>query len=258
VGSEVTAKVRNVFVTDGDHVVAGQRIADLEDALAKAELAVARARAQAAAGATEALLADLAEAEKALKRLSLLSDRGHAAEVDVDRIRARVAILRAQGEEAKAKQIAAIAEVQRAEAILAQYAIVAPFAGVITGCTAQPGEIISSTSSGSGYIRTGVCTIVDLASIEIEVDVNETQIARVSPATIATATPDAFPALNLKARIRTIVPSASREKSTVKVRLTLEDRDPRILPDMAVKVAFSATQAEAPFHSQPAGRITHE
>jgi hypothetical protein len=112
---------------------------------------------------------------------------------------------------------------------------------MITACSAQDGEIISPISSGSGYTRTGICTVVDPASIEIEVDVNEGLIARIQPGIEASATPDAFPDLKIATRVATIVPSANREKSTIKLRLHPASHDRRILPEMAVKVTFSGS-----------------
>jgi RND family efflux transporter MFP subunit len=118
----------------------------------------------------------------------------------------------------------------------------APFAGVVTAKNAQPGEMISPMSSG-GFTRTGICTIVDMESLEIEVDVNESYINRVEPGQAVEGTLDAYPNWNIPCKVIAIIPTADRQKSTVKVRVGFNQLDPRILPDMAVKVAFQETGA---------------
>jgi len=114
----------------------------------------------------------------------------------------------------------------------------APFAGIAVSKDAQPGEMVSPVSAGGGFTRTGISTIVDMESLEIEVDVNESYIARVSPGQPADAVLDAYPEWRIPATVRTIIPTADRQKATVKVRLTFDRLDPKILPDMGIKVAF--------------------
>jgi RND family efflux transporter MFP subunit len=114
----------------------------------------------------------------------------------------------------------------------------APFTGVVTAKAAQPGEIVSPVSAGGGFTRTGVGTIVDMDSLEIDVDVNEAYINRVQPGQAAQATLDAYPDWNIPAHVIAIIPTADRSKATVKVRIGLDQKDPRILPDMGVRVSF--------------------
>ncbi len=114
----------------------------------------------------------------------------------------------------------------------------APFCGVVVTKDAQPGEMISPVSAGGGFTRTGICTVVDMNSLEIEVDVNESYIQRVRPGQKAIATLDAYPDWQIPSRVIMPVPTADRQKATVRVRLAFEQLDPRILPDMGVKVAF--------------------
>ena len=114
----------------------------------------------------------------------------------------------------------------------------APFSGIVTSKNAQPGEMISPISAGGGFTRTGICTIVDMNSLEIEIDVNESYINRVEPAQPVEATLDAYPDWQIPCNVIAIIPTADREKSTVKVRVGFDKLDPRILPDMSVKVAF--------------------
>jgi RND family efflux transporter MFP subunit len=114
----------------------------------------------------------------------------------------------------------------------------APFAGIVVSKDAQRGEMVSPISAGGGFTRTGIATIVDMNSLEIEVDVNESYIARVKPEQAVTAALDAYPDWQIPAKVRTVIPTADRQKATVKVRVAFDRLDPRILPDMGVKVTF--------------------
>ena len=138
---------------------------------------------------------------------------------------------------------AARSDAKHAFEVLGKHRIVAPFDGVVTDKNAQPGEIISPMSAGGGFTRTGICTLVDMDSLEIEVDVNEAYISRVKAEQSVTATLDAYPDWAIPARVIAIVPTANREKATVRVRIALLSKDPRILPDMAVKVSMSSARS---------------
>jgi RND family efflux transporter MFP subunit len=135
----------------------------------------------------------------------------------------------------------AVREVSVWQQQLEDMVIRAPFAGIVTMKNAQPGEMISPISAGGGFTRTGIATIVDMTSLEIEVDVNESYLNRVRTAQPVEATLDAYPDWRIAAKVIAIIPTADRQKSTVKVRVGFEQLDPRILPDMAVKVAFRDT-----------------
>jgi HlyD family secretion protein len=151
-------------------------------------------------------------------------------------------MLRAQLRQSQAQLATAKTEVQRASAVLDKHQIRAPFDGVVVERSAQPGEMISPMSAG-GYTRTGICTVVDMGSIEIEVDVNEAFIGRLKPGTEVAAVLDAYPDWTIAGSVIAIVPTANREKATVKVRIGLKEKNPRILPDMAVKVTFREAAA---------------
>jgi RND family efflux transporter MFP subunit len=125
----------------------------------------------------------------------------------------------------------------------------APFDGVITTKDAQPGEMISPVSAGGGFTRTGIGTIVDMTSLEIEIDVNESYINRVEPSQPVEATLDAYPNWKIPCKVIAIIPTANRDKSTVKVRVGFDQLDPRILPDMSVKVAFRDNGGPAVGHT---------
>src|SRR5262249_22717307 len=144
---------------------------------------------------------------------------------------ARIALVKEQIHAAEAK-------IQVAQQDVDNAIIRAPFAGMVVSKDAQRGEIVSPVSAGGGFTRTGIATIVDMTSLEVEVDVNESYIARVQPGQKVTATLDAYPDWQIPAKVRTIIPTADRQKATVKVRISFDKLDPRILPDMGVKVSF--------------------
>ncbi len=238
VAAEITGKVVEVLVDEGNIVEAGQVVARLNSRLAETDLALARSRAVASEAAAAAIAADLRDAERILGRLQSLSLKNYAAEADVTKAEARVNVLRAQLAQAQAVFETAKLDARRASEVLDQHSIRAPFAGVVVDRSAQPGEMISPMSAGGSFTRTGICTIVDMDSIEVEVDVNEAFIGRVHEGGAVAASLDAYPDWTIPAYVIAIVPTANREKATVRVRIGFRQKDPRILPDMAVKVTF--------------------
>ncbi|MEW6643396.1 MAG: efflux RND transporter periplasmic adaptor subunit [Pseudomonadota bacterium] len=240
VAAEITGKVIEVLVEEGMVVEAGQVTARLDSVLAEKDLALAQSRAEASSAAVAAISADLDDANRILARIRSLSQNKFASEADLTKAEARVGVLAAQRRQAQAQYETARLDAQRAEAVLDKHQIRAPFSGIVVDRSAQPGEMISPMSVG-GFTRTGICTIVDMDSIEIEVDVNEAFIGRVVAGGPVTAVLDAYPDWSIPASVIAIVPTANRDKATVKVRIRLEQKDPRILPDMAVKVTFLRT-----------------
>jgi RND family efflux transporter MFP subunit len=238
IAAEITGKVVEVFADEGDVVEAGQIVARLDSVLAERDLALARSRADAADAAIGAIAADLQDAERILHRTEALSQKHFASEADLTKAEAKVGVLRAQLRQAEAQLQTARLDAQRSAEVLDKHQIRAPFAGVVIDRSAQPGEMISPLSVG-GFTRTGICTVVDMDSIEIEVDVNEAFIGGVRPGAKVSAVLDAYSDWTIPASVIAIVPTANREKATVKVRIGLERKDPRILPDMAVKVTFA-------------------
>ncbi len=238
VAAEVTGKVVELLVEEGMVVEAGQVVARLDSLLAETDLTLAQSRATAAEAAAAAVAADLADAERILTRIRSLSQKSIASEADLTKAEARVGILRAQLSQAQAQMQTAQLDVQRNATVLDKHKIRAPFGGIVVERSAQPGEMISPISAGGGFTRTGICTIVDMGSIEIEVDVNEAFIGRVRTGGAISAVLDAYPDWTIPALVVAVVPTANREKATVKVRIALKQKDPRVLPDMAVKVRF--------------------
>jgi HlyD family secretion protein len=237
VAAEIMGKVVETLVEEGMVVEAGQVIARLDSVLADKDLALAQSRANTAEAAIAAIEADLREAGRVFDRVQSLSQRNFASQADLTKAEARLAVLRAQLRQTEAQLATARLDAQRAAAVLDKHQIRAPFSGIVVERSAQPGEMISPMSAG-GFTRTGICTIVDMDSIEIEVDVNEAFIGRVSPGTKVDAVLDAYPDWTTPGTVIAIVPAANREKATVRVRIGLQQKDPRILPDMAVKVTF--------------------
>jgi RND family efflux transporter MFP subunit len=238
VSSKITGKVVEVDVEEGKNVVQGQVLAKLDDSTPRAALALAEAQAEAARRTLRENEVRLDQARLNERRAAqLLKERIVSqsqlddAKAEADSIDARIAALREQIRVAE-RQI----EVQQTD--LANYVIRAPFSGVAISKDAQPGEMVSPVSAGGGFTRTGITTIVDMHSLEIEVDVNESYISRVTPGQDVDAVLDAYPDWHIPARVITLVPTADRQKATVLVRLAFKQLDPRILPDMAIKVTF--------------------
>lgn len=247
VSSKITGKVVEVNVEEGMAVKEGQILARLDDATPRAAVALAEAQAQALRGGLRENEVRLEEAKVTLRRQTELAKEGwgtqaqaDAAQAEADSLDARIAAAREQVRVAE-RQI----ELERTN--LDSTIIRAPFSGVAISKDAQPGEMVSPVSAGGGFTRTGICTIVDMQSLEIEVDVNESYLSRVQPGQAVTTVLNAYPEWQIPARVITTVPTADRQKATVLVRVGFIELDPRILPDMGVKVTFlRGEDAEVP------------
>lgn len=237
VSSKVTGKVSEVLIEEGFSVKAGQVLARLDDTNVKASEQLAAAQLAAATTAMAETRVRLKEAEQEWQRQTALKANRVAAQADYERAEAAALAWRAR----LAQQQSEVTVAERTVAIWRQQAddtiIRAPFAGIVTSKNAQPGEMISPMSSG-GFTRTGICTIVDMESLEIEIDVNESYINRVVPDQPVEATLDAYADWKIPCKVIAIIPTADRQKSTVRVRVGFDRLDPRILPQMAVKVGF--------------------
>ena len=254
VSSKITGKVIYVNVEEGRAVKQGEVLARLDDSTPRAALNLATAQAEAARRAVAETEVHLAKAKLTLDRVAKLRRDGLATPSDVDAATedvngttARIAALRQQIEVAE-RQI----DVQKTD--LDNTVIRAPFSGIAISKDAQPGEMVSPVSAGGGFTRTGICTIVDMQSLEIEVDVNESYINRVTAGQRVNAVLDAYPDWQIPAHVIAVVPTADRQKATVLVRIGFEQLDPRILPDMGVKVTFlrNAGDDTAAATAQPA------
>lgn len=241
VSSKVTGKVVEVLVEEGMKVKEGQILARLDDANIKASLNLAQAQVESAKSALAEIEARLTQATLEWRRAAELFTNNIAPQAELDRAEAEAKALAARLEQQKKNVAVAEQELALWQQQLEDTIIRAPFGGVVTSKDAQPGEMISPVSAGGGFTRTGICTIVDMESLEIEIDVNESFINRVQANQPVEATLDAYPTWKIPCKVIAIIPTADRQKSTVKVRVGFEDLDPRILPEMGVKVAFRET-----------------
>lgn len=238
VSSKVTGKVVEVFVEEGMQVKEGQELARLDASHPSRGLALSQAEAAAAASALEETRVRIREARLDYDRADRLARSEIASRADLDRARAQLDAVRARLAAQSDQLTTARRQVDVQRQTVEDTIIRAPFDGIVVSKDAQPGEMISPVSAGGGFTRTGICTIVDMTSLEIEVDVNEAYINRVHPNQRVEAVLDAYPEWRIPAHVITAVPTADRQKATVKVRIAFDQRDQRILPDMGVKVTF--------------------
>jgi RND family efflux transporter MFP subunit len=238
VSSKVTGKVIDVFIEEGMQVKAGQELARLDASYASRGLALAQAEATAAASALEETRVRIREAQLDYARAEQLARSEISSRADLDRARASLDAVKARLAAQSDQLSTARRQVDLQGQSVEDTIIRAPFDGIVVSKDAQPGEMISPVSAGGGFTRTGICTIVDMASLEIEVDVNESYINRVHPNQRVDAVLDAYPEWKIPAHVITAVPTADRQKATVKVRIAFDQRDQRVLPDMGVKVSF--------------------
>jgi HlyD family secretion protein len=243
--SKVTGKVVEVLIEEGMKVKEGQVLARLDDTNVKASLDVAQAQLESAKTAVEETRAQLKQADLEFQRATELKKQNIASQSDLDRAESDAKSLQARI--ARQERDITVAERQVAmwQRQMEDLIIRAPFNGIVTTKDAQPGEMISPVSAGGGFTRTGIGTIVDMDSLEIEIDVNESYINRVEPGQPVEATLDAYAEWKIPCKVIAIIPTADRQKSTVKVRVGFDKLDPRILPEMAVKVAFHETGGSA-------------
>ncbi len=238
VSSKVTAKVMEVLVEEGMKVEEGQVVALLDESNTRKTLALEEAGLAVAQAQLQETRARLQEAERSLERVRELYRRELASESELDAINSNFKSLQAQLAAREAQVLSAERRVELQQQNLDDLTLRAPFTGVVVSKDAQPGEMISPVSAGGGFTRTGICSLVDMDSLEIEVDVNESYIDRVRADQPVVATLEAYPDWKIPARVIAIVPTADRQKATVRVRVGFEELDSRILPDMGVKVAF--------------------
>jgi len=253
VSSKFTGRVTDVLIEEGMQVEQGQVLARLDDSNIRASFELAEAQwvsSQRGLDETETLLN---EALLNFERTSRLVEKDLASEQELDRSRALSGSLAAQLERKKADVEVAARQLDIYRLQLEDMIIRAPFAGVIVAKNAQPGEMISPVSAGGGFTRTGIGTIVDMTSLEIEIDVNEAYINRVTGGQGVMATLDAYPDWNIPCHVIAIIPTADRQRATVEVRVGFDQLDSRILPDMGVKVAFQEVASDDAGKRRPNG-----
>jgi RND family efflux transporter MFP subunit len=239
VSSKVTGKVVDVLIEEGHPVREGQILAHLDDSQPRATLAFAEAQLASAHKSAAEDQARLSQAELTLNRRQQLLKEGVVGKAELDEAQSNVDALKARIAYAQQQVAVAESQVNLQKTMLTDMVVRAPFGGVVISKDAQPGEMISPVSAGGGFTRTGIGTIVVMSSLEIEVDVNETYINRVTPGQKVEAVLDAYQDWRIPAHVITTIPTADRQKATVRVRVGFDQLgDPRILPDMGVKVSF--------------------
>ena len=238
ISSKITGKVIEVNVEEGMAVKEGQILARLDDLTSRAALALADAQKVSTERNAKENEVRLANARVTLNRKERLVKDGFATQSEVDDAKAEVDALVARVDQFRQLVEVAKRQIDLEQTNLDNAVIRAPFSGIAVTKDAQPGEMVSPVSAGGGFTRTGICTIVDMRSLEIEVDVNESYIGRVKAGQDVSAILDAYPEWQIPARVITVVPTADRQKATVLVRIAFKALDPRLLPDMGVKVTF--------------------
>lgn len=246
VSAQITGTLTEVLIDEGFKVRKGQVLARLDDTGLKAGLAAAEAQVRTMQANMGQVRAQLAQAEADARRQAELAASGMTTRQTQEQTATAVKAYAAQLEAAQRQVEAAQAQVRQARVNFDYATVRAPFDGVVTARAAQVGEIISPLSAGGGFTRTGVGTIVDMDSLEVNVDVNEAYIAQVKPDMPCEAVLDAYPDWKIPAHVVAVIPSADRGKATVKVRVALEQKDDRVVPDMGVRVSFLAAKPEAP------------
>lgn len=238
IAAKITGLVTGVYFDEGTHVHEGQVLATLDDSDVRKALDSAKSDRDSTKASVHDFEVQLRNAQIELRRAEQLTQAGIETQEQLDNARTTVDSLQAKIDLVKVQVTAAEARIQVAQQAVDNCTIRAPFDGIVVSKDAQIGEMVSPISAGGGFTRTGIATVVDMNSNEIEVDVNEAYIARVVPGQAVTAVLDAYPDWQIPSQVRTVIPSADREKATVKVRISFLKLDPRILPDMGVKVTF--------------------
>lgn len=244
VSSKVTGRVAEIYVEEGQRVEKDQVVARLDDSNMRKSVDLSKAELRSARTLVTETEARVTEAKLTLERNTELARKQLVSAAALDKARADFESLHAQLDARNAEVEVSQKRLALQQQNLDDLTLRAPFTGVVISKDSQPGEMISPISAGGGFTRTGICTLVDMASLEIEVDVNESYIQRVRDEQVVQAVLEAYPEWKIPAKVIAIIPAADRQKATVKVRIGFQISDPRILPDMGVKVAFLNAERE--------------
>ena len=255
VSAKITGRVREVLIEEGMAVEEGQVMARLDPIDADAQRSLSAAQLAAARSQASSIAARLKEAEANVERLSNLVDQQLVSRAQYEQAVAERDALRAELVSVRRNADVASGSLRIADLGVDNTVVRAPFAGVVVAKAAQPGEIVSPLSAGGGFTRTGIGTIVDMDSLEVEVDVGEAYIGRVQPKMPVQATLNSYPDWKIPAEVIAIIPTADRGKATVKVRVALKEKDARIVPDMGVTVSFLEKAADAGSEPRPGVRV---
>ncbi len=240
VSSKITGKVDELLIEEGDYVQQGALLARLNSDLAEAELILIESRLFLEVASVDELELDLRSSRLKLERITLLYVKNLTSQSSLDQVSLEVEVRQARLARHQKKIDVVTNQVKLQMERLRETEIRAPFNGIIIAKTAQAGEMISPVSAGGGFTRTGIATLVDMRSLEVEVDISETSVNKISKGQLVEVVLNSYPKLKLAAKVITIVPTANRNKATVKIRIGLLTKDPRVIPDMGVKVSFLA------------------
>ncbi len=241
VSAKITGRIDEVLVEEGMDVKEGQVLARLDDTTAKPQLTLSQRQLESTQKDLEEVEVRVAEAARNFARMETLRTDNLVSESQLDTAQSELAALQARLEAMRSNVRVAESSLRVRQQEVDDLTVRAPFDGVIVSKDAQPGEMVSPISAGGGYTRTGIATIVDMSSLEIEVDVNEAYINRVTAGQKTEAVLDAYPGWTIPSHVINIVPTADRQKATVRVRIGFDELHSRILPDMGVKVTFLDT-----------------
>ncbi len=240
VSSKVTGRVAELMIEEGSRVEQGQVLARIDDSNLRAQLDLSRSQLDAARAQLTEVQVQLVEADRNLRRTKELAGRQLLSQSALDNAQSNADTLRARLESTRRNVSVSERGLAVQQQQLDDTIVRAPFAGVITVKNAQPGEMISPLAAGGDGTRTGIGTLVDMESLEIEVDVNENFINRVHAGQPAESALNAYPDWKIPSEVIAVIPTADRSKATVKVRIGLKVKDPRVLPDMGARVSFMA------------------
>ncbi len=246
VSAKITGKVREVLIEEGMRVEQGQILATLDDMDQQADVNLRQAQLESARSQAAEIEAQLRQARNDYRRQQELTTRKLTPASQLDAAQAQSEAFTARLASQRRQVAVAAKTLEMSQVSLADTIIRAPFAGVVIAKAAQPGEMISPISAGGGFTRTGIGTIVDMDSLEVEVDVNEAFIGRVAAKMPVEATLNAYPDWHIPGAVVAVIPAADRTKATVRVRVSLLEKDVRIVPDMGVRVAFLEARDSAP------------
>lgn len=235
--------ITGIPVDEGNFVSKGDVIATLDDRAARIDLELLQSQAESLRLAITSIGLELEQAQVDLAREVTLSERGFSSEAARSKLTTRVRTLANELAVAQSQYETSRLQIRKQENLLEDFVIRAPFAGIVTEKNAQPGEIISPSTAGGGFTRTGLCTIVDMDSLEIVVDVNESFIERIQKNQRVTGELYAYPGWEFSGTVVRIIPTADRAKATIRVRIKIAETDARILPEMGVKVRFQSPTA---------------
>lgn len=245
VSAKTIGLIEEVYVEEGVKVEKGQALAKLDTRLAELNLKLSVNRRALYSAEVVKRKAEILDAKRKLKRQKELMKTNFSNQSEIDTLTINIEVLQANLATAETNVDLNEIEIEQLEKRLYDHTIRAPFSGVVTAKNAQPGEIISPSSAGGGYTRTGICTIVDMSSLEIEVDVNESFLNKIREGQLVKAELYAYENWTFNGRVKNIVPTVDRSKATVRVRIEIQDKSDRILPNMAVRVSFIEDNATA-------------